>query len=50
MEQFVHEQNLSHYRKLLSGTAHEPQRQQILILLAEEEARDRRPHEWVSAN
>jgi len=49
MEQFVHEQNLLHYRKLLSGTDHEPQRQQILSLLADEEARDRRPHEWPSA-
>jgi len=39
MEKFVHEQNLMHYRKLLTGTAHEPQRQQILILLAEEEAK-----------
>ena len=39
MEKFVHEQNLTHYRKLLTGTAHEPQRQQILILLAEEEAK-----------
>jgi hypothetical protein len=49
MEQFVHEQNLAHYRKLLAGIAHEPQRQQILILLAEEEARDRWPHERASA-
>jgi len=40
MEQFVHEQNLARYRDLLAGTAHEPQRQQILILLAEEEAKD----------
>jgi hypothetical protein len=43
MEQFVHEQNLAHYRKLLAGIAHEPQRQQILILLAEEEAKDHQP-------
>ena len=39
MEQFVHEQNLAHYRKLLAGTAHESKRQQILILLAEEESK-----------
>ena len=43
MEQFVHEQNLAHYRKLLAGNAHEPQRQQILILLTEEEAKDHQP-------
>jgi hypothetical protein len=43
MEQFVHEQNLAHYRKLLAGTSHEPQRQQILILLAEEEAKNLLP-------
>jgi hypothetical protein len=43
MEKFVHEQNLGHYRKLLAGTEHEAQRQQLLILLAEEEAREQRP-------
>jgi hypothetical protein len=43
MEQFVHEQNLPHYRKLLTGTAHERDRQQILILLAEEAAKDPSP-------
>lgn len=48
MEKFVHEQNLAHYRKLLAGTAHEPHRQQILILLAEEEAKDPPPSEWRS--
>jgi hypothetical protein len=42
MEEYVHEQNLAHYRRLLAGTAHESQRQQILILLSEEEAKDRR--------
>lgn len=40
MEKFVHEQNLAHYRKLLNGGAHEPYRQHILALLAEEEAKE----------
>jgi hypothetical protein len=50
MEKFVHEQNLAHHWKLLAGTAHEPQRQQISILLSEEETKDQprpngpRPH------
>jgi hypothetical protein len=44
MEKFVHQKNLAHYRKLLAGTAHEPQRQQILALLAEEELREPLPH------
>ncbi len=39
MEKFVHEQNLAHFLKLLTGLMHEPQREQILILLAEEEAK-----------
>jgi hypothetical protein len=43
MEQYIHEQNLAHYRKLLAGTSHEPQRQQILILLAEEKVKDHLP-------
>lgn len=43
MEKFVHEGNLKHYRRLLAGTAHEPQRQQILTLLTEEEARELQP-------
>ena len=45
VEEFVHEQNLARYRRLLAGderTPHE-QRQQILILLAEEEAKDEAP-------
>jgi len=40
MEKFVHQKNLAHYRKLLAGTAHEPQRHQILALLAEEEMKE----------
>ena len=42
MEKFVHEQNLAHFRRLLSALANEPQREQILVLLAEEEAKG--PH------
>jgi hypothetical protein len=37
MDKFVHEQNLKHFRKLLSGGQHESQRDMILRLLAEEE-------------
>jgi hypothetical protein len=43
MEKFVHEQNLAHYRRLLASKAHVAQRQQILLLLAEEEAKDLEP-------
>ena len=45
MEEFVHRQNLVHYRKLLAEKTHEPQRLQILFLLAEEEAKDEPPPE-----
>jgi len=40
MEQFVHQQNLLFFRKKLAETPHEAQRQQLLKLLAEEEAKD----------
>lgn len=39
MEKFVHEQNVVRFRKHLAGNAHNLQREQILILLADEEAR-----------
>ena len=39
MEKFVHEQNLAHFQKLLSASPDEPQRGQILALLAEEQAK-----------
>ena len=45
MEKFVHEQNLAHYRKLLSEKMHEQYRSQILKMLAEEVAKDDRPME-----
>jgi hypothetical protein len=40
MEEFIHQQNLERYRKMLFEETHEPQRQTILQLLAEEETRD----------
>jgi hypothetical protein len=39
-EEFIHQQNLQRYRKMLSEKTHEPQRLTILRLLADEEARD----------
>jgi hypothetical protein len=45
LEEFVHEQNLACYRRLLArddGVPHQ-QRQQIRMLLAEEEAKDEAP-------
>ena len=41
--QFVHRQNLGHFRKQLAQSTDETQRQQILKLLAEEEAKDPPP-------
>ena len=38
MDEFIHRQNLEHYRKLLVETEDEAQRQQVMKLLAEEEA------------
>ena len=40
MECFIHRENLEHYRRLLAQSANGEQRQQILKLLAEEEAKD----------
>ena len=40
MEEFIHQQNLERYRKMLSEKTHEPQRQTIVRLLADEENRD----------
>jgi hypothetical protein len=40
MEEFIHQQNLERYRKMPSEKTHEPQRQTILQLLADEETRD----------
>lgn len=43
MESFVHQQNLLFFRKKLAETPHGTQRQQLLRLLAEEEAKDTHP-------
>lgn len=43
MERFVHRQNLDNFRKQLVYATGEPQRQQILKLLAEEEAKEPPP-------
>jgi hypothetical protein len=40
MERFVHRQNIEHYRRLLAQTTDEAQRDLLLKLLAEEEAKD----------
>ena len=40
MEKFIHQQNLERYRKMLSEKTHEPQRQTIVRLLADEENRE----------
>jgi hypothetical protein len=37
MEEFIHQQNLGRYRKMLFEKTHEPQRQTILRLLADED-------------
>jgi len=39
MDKFVQHQNVEHYRKLLGETEDEWKRQQIIKLLAEEEAK-----------
>ena len=38
--EFIHQQNLARYRKMLSEKTHELQRQTILQLLADEEAEE----------
>ena len=40
MDSFIHRQNLEHYRKQLAATTDETQRQMILKLLADEEAKE----------
>jgi hypothetical protein len=46
MERFVHRRNPEHYRKLLAETTDEAQRRVLLKLIAEEEAKDRKPINW----
>ena len=43
MEQFVHRQNLEHFRKLLAATKDAAERERIGKLLAEEQAKDPPP-------
>jgi hypothetical protein len=43
MEQFVHRQNLAHFRKLLAQPTDETQRRMLLKLIAEEEAKEPKP-------
>jgi hypothetical protein len=46
MDKFVHRLNLEHYRRQLAETKDETQRQVLLNLIAEEEAKeDRQPKE-----
>lgn len=42
-DQFVHRQNLEHFRKLLAETTDIEKRKQILMLLSEEEAKKAPP-------
>ena len=42
-ERFIHGENLIHLRKRLTETTDAAQRQQILALLSEEEAKNRQP-------
>ena len=39
MDEFIHQQNLARYRKMLAEKTHEPQRQTIMQLLTDEETR-----------
>jgi len=43
LERFVHRQNLEHFRKQLAETTDEKQRERLLKLLAEEEAKEQLP-------
>jgi hypothetical protein len=43
MHEFLHQQNLIRYRKLLTETTNEAQRHQLLKLLAAEEVYEQKP-------
>ncbi len=43
MQEFVHRQNLVHYRRLLAGVLGTTDRAMVMKLLAEEEARELPP-------
>ena len=44
MKEFIHEENLKLFRKLLAETSDPEKRQTLLQLLADEAAKDERPH------
>ena len=41
MRSFIHRKNLENYRKLLAETTDQAKRKQLLVLLREEESRER---------
>ena len=43
MQSFIHRKNLEHYRKLIAQTTNDEDRQTLLKLLADEEAKDKPP-------
>ena len=43
MQEFIRQKNLEHYRRLLAGGPDEAERELLLRLLAEEEAKEPRP-------
>jgi hypothetical protein len=45
MDRYIHDQNLAHYRKVLSETTDLTKRETVLKLLAEEQASFRMPAE-----
>jgi hypothetical protein len=45
MDRFIHDQNLAHYRKVLSETTDPIKRQTVLKLLMDEQANVRAPAE-----
>lgn len=49
MDQFIHDQNLAHYRKVLAETTDPTKRDTVLKLLAQEQASFRLPTESKSA-
>jgi hypothetical protein len=44
MQEFIHQKNVEHFRKLLAGDLDAAQRNTILKLLADEEAKLPKPH------
>ena len=46
MDRFIHEQNLAHYRKVLSETTDPAKRQMVLKLIADEQESARLRADW----